>query len=250
MRVYMIDLPPPKVVEERQVDLNSYLLRLSKRFEFEILPLFTQVQLKAHDDPHHRWNEIVRRKIALREGRVAIFGYGSLVNIDSAQTPRLNPTLGISSEAISTRRASVTFGFKRLFNYVSNQNEIPLEKSMLNVTYAEATVPLNGVLYDVNHEDFIKLCIREKGYDLISIPCVSWNSVLTQEADPKIEWAYLFICQDPNHLLHPNRPHLPIKRYVEVVFEGANSLDPAFLSLFKNSTYRTDGRRLFPWQGS
>lgn len=178
------------------------------------------------------------------DGKILIFGYGSLMNHQSA-------TRTVSKEALQTMKPVVAFGLKRIFNYkVENVSarwgtDLPKnEKAMLNVepttTYKNV---INGVVIEVSPEELIKLIKREEGYDLAPIFVADWNEVTSENLNVKIQIAYTFYA--PNEMRkginYTETKYYPVRGYLNAVREGAIVYGEKFLNYWNSTTYLSDG---------
>lgn len=177
------------------------------------------------------------------KGKVLIFGYGSLMNRESALR-------SVSAAAVETMRPVVAFGFKRLFNYkVSNvsrwgSNLPENERAMLNIhpttTYEHI---INGVVMELTPEDLIKLIGRESGYDLVPIFVADWQAMISANPKIKIEIAYTFIVPDElrGGIDYTQTKYYPVRGYLQASREGALVFGEPFLQFWNETTYLGDG---------
>lgn len=177
------------------------------------------------------------------EGKLLIFGYGSLINWDSA-----GRTVGMN--ALQSMTPVIAFGFKRLFNYkasnVSNwgTNLPSNERAMLNIipmtTFNQI---INGVVMEVSHEDLRELVRREKGYDLVPMLVADWGEVISQNPHIKIKVAYTFLVPDEmrSNIDYTHTKYYPVRGYLHAVEKGAADYGPKYLDFWKDTTYLGDG---------
>ena len=191
--------------------------------------------------PNSKHQHILRR---YPEGKVLLFGYGSLINAESAGW-------SVSEKAVKSMRPVIAFGFKRIFNYhaakLSSKWGINLpknERAMLNL---EPTTTfnhiINGVVMEISHEDLHKLIQREEGYDLVPMLVADWKDVISQNPNVKIEIAYTFLVPSGlrNGVKYTEAKHYPVRKYLYAVQEGAAVFGPQFLKCWNSTTYLGDG---------
>lgn len=195
--------------------------------------------------PSLRFPNIEDQKILNKypDGKVLIFGYGSLMNMQSASR-------SVSPESLQSMRPVVSFGLKRIFNYKAHDvsrwgKGLPdLEKAMLNVepmtTYRHI---VNGIVMEVSPQDLAKLINREKGYDLVPVLVADWNDVISQNPDVKIEVAYTFYVPDElrNGVNYSQTKYYPVRGYLNAVREGASIFGEQFLNYWNLTTYLGNG---------
>lgn len=177
------------------------------------------------------------------QGKVRIFGYGSLINKASAGR-------SVKPEAVSSMRPVVAFGVKRVFNYKASKtdhwgsDQHPKEKAMLNLipslNYASI---VNGVVMDVDEEDLARLVQRETGYDLVPVLIASWTDVMNQNASLEVQVAYTFVsaAELRDHRIYTSTQFYPVRGYLNAIQEGNLEYGKEFSSLWDRSTYLADG---------
>lgn len=154
------------------------------------------------------------------EGKILIFGYGSLINTESESRT-------ISEKAVHSMQPAIAFGLKRLFNYNARKglkNPPAKEGSFLNIIpMKELSRMINGVLVEVGKEDLAHLIQREKGYDLIPIIVTLWDDVLAENPSAKIQIAYAFMASDElrQGVHYTHNGYDPVERYLRLVEKGA-----------------------------
>jgi hypothetical protein len=207
----------------------------------QIKTLSTYPALKYPNAKHH---QILHR---YPNGKVLLFGYGSLINADSAGW-------SVSQKAVKSMRPVVAFGFKRIFNYYANNlslrwgiNLPKNERAMLNL---EPTTTfnhiINGIVMEISHEDLHKLIQREEGYDLVPMLVADWNDAITQNPNVKIEIAYTFLVPSGlrNGVKYTEVKHYPVRKYLYAVQDGAAVFGSEFLNFWNSTTYLDDGTTL------
>lgn len=174
---------------------------------------------------------------------LTIFGYGSLLNRESAERT-LKPA------GADPYRASIAFGIVRLFDYdmpreVKQRSAYdlddgkPLERGLLNARFTGAlTDGANGVLMDVPLDDIEALRKREVGYDLRPVLCLPWGDL---SAKPSM--AYVLSCAGRSWegQMLSNRDLLPHAGYYRLCRDGAASISEAFLDYWLDTTFLADG---------
>lgn len=186
------------------------------------------------------------------EGKILLFGYGSLMNTTSASR-------SVGNEAVESMKPAIAFGLKRLFNYkAANVTrwgfDLPSkEKAMLNVTptttYNEV---INGVVMKISPEDLASLVQREEGYDLAPVLVTDWENISNKNPEPVIQIAYTFLV--PNELrrgiAYAQTNYYPVRGYLHAVEDGASAFGQDFLNFWKNTTYLADGTtKVHEWDG-
>jgi hypothetical protein len=177
------------------------------------------------------------------DGKVLLFGYGSLLNATSASR-------SVSLEAVQSMRPVIAFGLKRIFNYKAmnvtrwGSDLEENERAMLNI---EPTTTfnhiINGVVMEINPEDLGLLVERERGYDLVPILVADWNKVLSEDPSVNIEIAYTFFVPDElrDGIDYTQTKYYPVRGYLQAVREGAEVFGPEFLDYWNATTYLGDG---------
>lgn len=179
--------------------------------------------------------------------KVLIFGYGSLVNPESAART-------LSPEAMKTYQPAVAFGMQRTFNRKVTDTERwgprerPSDVGMLNVFKTGNQLDaVNGVIFAVNREDLEALIKREVGYDLVPIPIVSWKEAIDSQATPNFQTAYVFLSpEEPRQGKVFVDPCVnPVPGYAMASKEGAALNGKSFLKLWLESTFLADRKTPF-----
>jgi len=172
-----------------------------------------------------------------------LFGYGSLMNVKSASR-------SVTPEAIDSMQPVVAFGVKRIFNYKANkmshwgEDQHAMEKAALNLT--PTTSPrhmINGVVMEIDQENFAKLVERETGYDLVPVLIADWKDVNSENPDVEIKIAYTFVASDEirQGKYYLSTSHYPVRGYLGAVREGAAVFGEDFLKFFNETTYLANG---------
>lgn len=176
-------------------------------------------------------------------GKVLLFGYGSLMNVNSAAR-------SVSPEAVKSMRPVVAFGLKRIFNYKAvnvtrwGTNLQENEKAMLNI---EPTTTfnhmINGVVMEVNPRDLTQLVERETGYDLVPVLVADWNQAISENPSVNIEIAYTFFVPDElrDGIDYTQTKYYPVRGYLHAVRNGAEVFGPKFLDFWNATTFLGDG---------
>jgi cation transport regulator ChaC len=178
-----------------------------------------------------------------KEGKVLVFGYGSLMN-------KASLARSVSREAVKSMTPAIAFGVKRLFNYKAKNtahwgaDQDPKEKAMLNVAQTfDISSMANGVYVEVDSEDLSKLVNRETGYDLVPIIIAKWNDVIAQNTELEMVVAYTFVATRElrNHIDYTSTEYYPVRGYMHAVQEAALTFGEAFAELWNATTYMADG---------
>lgn len=176
-------------------------------------------------------------------GKVLIFGYGSLINKESAAR-------SVNAAAIASMTLAIAFGVKRLFNvkvsdpsrWGKNQNQ--KERAMLNLAQTlNIAAMANGVVFEVDATDLGRLVSREIGYDLVPILVASWNDVLAQSPEIKIRVAYTFVAASElrNNTAYTSTEYYPVLGYLHAIQEATQAYGPEFAAFWNATTYLADG---------
>lgn len=188
------------------------------------------------------WTEL-ETDLRARNGTFQLIGYGSLLNTASARR-------NLSETEVAASRPVATMGVQRVFEYVMPEASLraqsptddPTQRAALNVRSTGSPCDvMNGRLFTLTVGDLVALRPREFGYDLIPVPYVDWESQATSS-----QYAYVLSCSrtdfEGRRLLEAGlRPH---PTYLTVCEDGARSISPKFLSVFRSTTRTSDGRTL------
>lgn len=178
------------------------------------------------------------------DGKIPIFGYGSLMNAESAGR-------SVGPEAVQSMEPVAAFGLKRIFNYKVSEvaprwgSDLPEnEKAMLNVEPTTTTSHIiNGVVMTVSHQELHKLVEREKGYDLVPVLIADWNDLVAENPEVKIKVAYTFYVPDElrGGIDYTQTKYYPVRGYLQAVRTGAAVYGEQFLNYWDETTYLGDG---------
>lgn len=216
---------------------SDYQQRLMEKVGQEIPALSTYPSLEY---PNTNYEEIIKH---YPQGKVLLFGYGSLINAESAGR-------SVGPEAIQSMHPAVAFGFKRVFNYKASNvskwgTDLPEnERAMLNI---ESTTTynhiINGVVMEVSAEDLALLVQREKGYDLVPMLVADWNDVVSGNPSVEIRVAYTFLVPGElrDGIAYTQTKYYPVRGYLHLVRQGASVYGPQFLDYWNDTTYLGDG---------
>jgi tetratricopeptide (TPR) repeat protein len=203
--------------------INDAILRVSDEYSYE-----------------YPWAGLEKELRGQQRTTIKLFGYGSLLNRESALRTFPGPNERFTP--------AIAFGVVRLFNFEMPDAvrarykalENSLERGLLNaeVTSFMSDVA-NGALVDVELEEIESLRVREVGYDLRPVICVTWDQEISRT--PFV--AYILSC--PNRLwkgrplTNPDlRPH---RGYFAQCCEGAASISKSFLDFWLYTTFMGDG---------
>lgn len=176
-------------------------------------------------------------------GKVLLFGYGSLMNPTSAAR-------SVSPEAVKSMKPALAFGLKRIFNYKAGNvsrwgSDLPEnEKAMLNIepmtTYNHA---INGVVMEVSAKDLAQLVEREVGYDLVPVIVANWDHIILKHCCVKMKIAYTFYVPDElrQGIDYTQTEYYPVRGYLHAVQDGAAIFGDKFLNYWNKTTYLSDG---------
>ena len=165
--------------------------------------------------------EIIQQN-KIKEQKISLFGYGSLMNPESAAK-----TLKYRPKPIST----VIKGLERAYNatqpvYYEHLKEYK-NTAFLDVQPNPKNV-INGVILEINHNDLARLIIREKNYQL--------SRIETQE---KITF-YTFMTPQEHH---PHNYENPVvsQYYIDIVEHKLEQIyGVEFLQTYKKTTNPTN----------
>lgn len=154
-----------------------------------------------------------------------LFGYGSLININSAQK---------SFERILTQKdliPATLSGFKKVWNAIEIINFDPKQAVngvFLNLEYAQGTT--NGVIIKINEKELEDLKKREKNYSCIEIPK---EKILNLSLDENV---ITFCTQKKDKLAKKGDENYVIaKKYIEILTASYKSYDSVFVEKFHKS---------------
>ncbi len=185
----------------------------------------------------------------LENGKILIFGYGSLMSPDIEVNKK-----SIRPENLKTLRPAIAFGVKRVFNRRGGISKTfnstglePNERCFLNVVpttnFNDVT---NGVTIEVDQGDLVKLIARELGYDLVPLFIASWDDAVKESDGIEIKIAYTFIASSGlrDHISYTSNTLYPIRRYASLVERAAKFHGRVFWNLYQKTTWLADGTTL------
>ena len=154
-----------------------------------------------------------------------IFGYGSLVNINSAQKSFKRELKHEDFIPI------VLNGYKKVWNsieYIVFENEEKVTNGIfLNLEKSENS-STNGTLLKITQEEFEFLKLREKNYS-----CIELKSISGFDTKEKI---YTFMTTNKEKIAHKNCENCFIpKKYINLLEEGLKPYSKDFKEEFINS---------------
>jgi len=177
------------------------------------------------------------------DGKVRIFGYGSLMNKESAAK-------NMKPEAVASMQPVVAFGVKRIFNYQATKTDHwgpgqdRKEKAMLNLfpSFNIGSIA-NGVTIEVDAEDLSSLVKRERGYDLVPIIVGNWNDIKDQNPEMEMQIAYTFVVASElrKNIAYSSTEFYPVRGYLHAIQDGAKSFGKEFREVWNATTYLADG---------
>lgn len=155
-----------------------------------------------------------------------IFGYGSLVNIKSAQKSFKRELK--EKDFIEVKISN----YKKIWNSIEHivfENEIVETNGIFLNLCERKGVSTNGVLLKITDEEFEFLKLREKNYSYIQID----SSLCSFKTREKI---YTFITTKKEKIAEVNLSNCYIpKKYIELLEENLNHYSKSFQEEFKNS---------------
>jgi hypothetical protein len=180
------------------------------------------------------------------EGKVLLFGYGSLMN---TRLTDIKGKFSIKLEHHQAMSSAVIFGGRRIYNYVESKGyrkdeRLPHQNYCLNlVETRESSDIVNGVLIAIDEEDLGNLVDRELGYDLVPVLAASWDDVVKENSDITIKVAYTFMAsknpRDGITYATCTDDH-PIPGYLKAVSTAAKSRGSEFFATYLQTTYLAD----------
>jgi cation transport regulator ChaC len=227
-------------------NLRCYLLNNQEKEQQKVLNEAASHMPELASYPHLTYpNEEVHLILnRFPEGKVLIFGYGSLINPTSAAK-------NMKPEAVESMKPVVAFGVKRIFNYRASktshwgEDQNVKEKAMLNLHASfNLSSMANGVMIEVDEADLKSLIQRETGYDLVPVMVADWQDVKENKgADTRFFIAYTFVVP---HELRDNKAYTstgfyPVRGYMHAIQEGAERYGEDFKEFWNATTYLADG---------
>lgn len=154
-----------------------------------------------------------------------IFGYGSLINLDSIAKTIERKVL--KSEIIPT----IVFGYSRIWNYKARVFSEKLNKNVdavyLNLKESKKKY-VNGIIFKISDAELDKLKLREKHYSLVDI---------SDKTNLKDKYnIYTFICYHEDHLAKKTSEAYVFKKYLEIVNKGCDEMGPEFKQIYVDTT--------------
>ena len=153
-----------------------------------------------------------------------LFGFGSLVNIKSAQNSFKNRELK-KEDLIPVKIR----GYKRVWNSIES---ICFEKEIVNGIFLNIQKDENsyifGVMIKISEEEFEVLKLREKNYSCVTI---KKESVINQKLDDDLI-AFMTTKEDKIAKIGQKNCFIP-SRYIEIVKEGVKNFSKEFQDNFE-----------------
>ncbi|MGJ0316569.1 hypothetical protein NG754_08565 [Aliarcobacter cryaerophilus] len=154
-----------------------------------------------------------------------LFGFGSLVNIKSAQNSFKNRELK-KEDLISVKIR----GYKRVWNSIES---ICFEKEIVNGIFLNIQKDENsyifGVMIKISEEEFEVLKLREKNYSCITI---KKEDIFNQNLDEDLI-AFMTTKEDKIAKIGQENCFIP-SRYIEIVKEGVKNFSKEFQDNFED----------------
>ena len=168
-------------------------------------------------------------------GRLALFAYGSLASLSSAER-----TLGRPVEPAG--RARLTGWIRRWSQTRDNlacektfaradDGSVPSHCLGLNLERGDGPGP-NGVLLPVDEGDLERLAVRELRYDRVEVTA----NVTGDGFQPAVERAFAFTARPENFAPDPPEGAVILATYARAVETAFESLGPHELELFRKTT--------------
>lgn len=154
-----------------------------------------------------------------------LFGFGSLVNIKSAQNSFKNRELK-KEDLIPVKIR----GYKRVWNSIES---ICFEKEIVNGIFLNIQKDENsyifGVMIKISEEEFEVLKLREKNYSCVTI---KKESVINQKLDDDLI-AFMTTKEDKIAKIGQENCFIP-SRYIQIVKEGVKNFSKEFQDNFED----------------
>jgi len=194
------------------------------------------------------WSSLEDDLASRGRDRLAVVGYGSLVNRDSA-------IITLDEGTVAASLSVIAFGVQRVFDYEMPPKVDRYGPEVLTEARAALNVrgtgrpdhTLNGVLFETRREEIQPFRMREVGYDLIPVACLDWEAL-----DGSFFNAYVLECPDEPRegKVRTSRKISPHLYYYDVCRNGALDRGEDFLEYWLRTTYLADGvTRALDWEG-
>lgn len=171
-----------------------------------------------------------------KKATIHIVGYGSLINAKSA-------ALTVS---VKNSIPILAFGVYRKFNYVIPEDNVrygiaktPYQRAALNIEVTNNVNDfINGLMIEIPLDDINSLREREIAYDLLQVPCISWDN---RNAEPF--YANILYCpyKEFKGVEKTNNNLEPHISYYKVCRDGAQNFGNPFLTCWKATSFLADG---------
>jgi cation transport regulator ChaC len=163
--------------------------------------------------------------------RTYIFGYGSLINLESlAKTINRN----INVEQIIPVKL---FGYRRVWNLVevvhSDLVNKPVKAVFLNIQ-SDIKAVTNGILFEVTDGELRDLSIRERKYEKkeVSKIIMPYDAFALEKGN-----VFTFIATNRNHLQETiSKDYFAMENYIKIVEQGCYDICPEFLEDYVRNT--------------
>ncbi|MBA3238946.1 MAG: hypothetical protein H0T62_11455 [Parachlamydiaceae bacterium] len=239
--VYLAFLSSNVITADKSIVVESldseYQKKLLKKVG-EVLPELASYPFYTYPNNGH---ELVMERFP--NEKVLLFGYGSLMNKESASR-------SMGPDALNSMYPAIAFGVKRMFNYKAKktehwgENQDIKEKAMLNVVQTlNMSSIANGVVVEVDLEDFTRLVQRETGYDLVPVLIGAWKNIEEQDPDVEIRVAYTFAAAHElrDHIDYTSTEFYPVRGYLHAVQDATKAYGDVFATMWNATTFLADG---------
>ncbi|AEL26920.1 gamma-glutamylcyclotransferase family protein [Cyclobacterium marinum] len=187
------------------------------------------------------WEEFLKNKSSFK-----LFGYGSLINKFSSIFKFNNPK---ELEIVQA------YDVKRVFNYYLDENirQRPVYKDLnrgepylaaLNIVEGDG-YQANGVLFEVNSDEFPEFIKREIGYNLIEI---TYSPFGFRNSKRRFKCYTLSAPNDFKGKKLVDNDLLPNIPYYLLCRSGAEAVSKEFLDVWLNTTYLGTGQTAKIWE--
>jgi cation transport regulator ChaC len=165
---------------------------------------------------------------------LAVFGYGSLASLASAER-----TLGRPVEHAGVVRLT---GWRRRWSqardnarvektFARRDGTVPRYCLGLNVERGVPGAGPNGALLEVTEEDLDRLAVRELRYDRVDV-----TADVVGRDEPRFDRVYIFVAKAENFVAAPPPGAVILATYARTVEAAFDSLGPGQLDLFHETT--------------
>lgn len=150
----------------------------------------------------------------------SIFVYGSLLNPKSAAQALMRPV--DSAQLCNAKLIDYRLDWTSVHAVFAEQLGRIVNAAFLNVQRSVGAHVL-GQLMQVSEDEFIRLCLREKGYTATEVTC------LNRSGTPELAWTFV----DERSL--PSAEVVVLTAYIDKIKQGAAYVGPSFYDEYVSS---------------